>query len=427
MALYIEKNNEGLILPDRKLVVPEFIQFIQRGRRRLALAATPALLLVAAGCVDGLPLIGNQPASKGVDRTAVETLAKLPQAPALTEAPVMPTPTRTPVPSPTSTGPERGGGVSTPVARIEGHQVAPLATAIAANTEAIREQGKVIARQTEVLEGLVERILNQPVAQPGGENTSVVPAGTVEPYEVSAVQVAAAGAGISSQPVEQVQGQQAGPVIPRPVSFRPEDPGGMQNVMLPFDAKAEPNVPKGGWFHPMTRVKFLGNRVHVASYQYYFADLTDMDLVTHAGEEGRLVFRQEMGPSRFVLGVGVLDEFVDIRGVRKDLRGDIRTGFRPEHVPSIWIRTHPDVQMSVFDPDTGQPLMLDGRPVSGVTSKSGDIGFGLGDCGRIVLVAIIPVDPKLETFVWKGVHNRVQDDVNWIDLRLALQCVRAEK
>lgn len=205
--------------------------------------------------------------------------------------------------------------------------------------------------------------------------------------------------------------------IPRPKDFRPEVSGGVQNQLLD-------KAPKGRWFHPMTKVRFLRDQEHVWSYQYYFADFTDMDLTQHAGEEGRLVFRQDSGPSRFTLGVGILDEFVDNQGVKHDLRGDIRTGFRPDVVPSIWVRTHPDVVFRVFDPDTGQPLIMDGKPVEGVTSESGDIGFGLGDCGRIVMAAEIPFDPGLETFVWKGPHDRDHLDLNWIDVRSALRCDR---
>lgn len=207
--------------------------------------------------------------------------------------------------------------------------------------------------------------------------------------------------------------------IPPPTSYRPEDPGGVQNVYLE-------EAPKGRWFHPRTKVRFLGNREHIWSYQYYFANLSspNIELTQHGGEEGRLIFRQETGPSRLVLGVGMLDEFVDIRGVRKDLRGDIRFGFRPDVVPSIWLRTHPNVRVSAWDPDSGQPLTRDGRNIEGTTSQSGDIGFGLGDCGRVVLAAEIPFDPKLETLVWKGPHDRVQPEVNWIDLRGVLRCVR---
>lgn len=197
-----------------------------------------------------------------------------------------------------------------------------------------------------------------------------------------------------------------------PTSFRPEDPGGVQNVFL---EEASMNT----WFHPMTKIRFQGNEPWIWSYQYYFANSsTALELVQHAGEEGRLIFRQETGPSRLVLGVGILDTFTDSKGVTKDLHNDIRTGFDPNVIPSIWIRTHPNVKVRVFDPDTGQALMKDGRPVEGITSESGDIGFGLGDQpNRFVFVADVPFDPKLETFVWKGPHDRVQEDVNWIDLR----------
>lgn len=202
--------------------------------------------------------------------------------------------------------------------------------------------------------------------------------------------------------------------FPPPSDFRPEVPGGMQNVLLE-------KAGQGVWFHPMTNLRFLGDQEHVWSYQYYFGwKSTGQDkltLVQHGGEEGRLVFRQEKGPSTLVLGVGTLDSFIDNAGVKKDLKGDIRRGFKADVVPSVWIRAHPFVDVEIFDADTGLPVTKDGKPVKGITSESGDIGFGLDEKGRWVFVITNPVDPKLEIFVWKGPHDRVQEDVNWIDLR----------
>lgn len=202
--------------------------------------------------------------------------------------------------------------------------------------------------------------------------------------------------------------------FPGPRDFRPEVPGGMQNTLLE-------NAKQGSWFHPMTRIRFLGNQEHVWSYDYYYAFRGDMELVQHAGEEGRLIFRQETGPSRLVVGVGRLDTFTDNSGRTQDLTGNITGG-----QPSTWIRTHPFVEVRVFNPDTGESLKdANGQEIRGVTSESGDIGFGLSNCGRIVLAMEVPFDPKLETFVWEGPHDRVQDDVNWIDVSNAMACVRA--
>lgn len=205
--------------------------------------------------------------------------------------------------------------------------------------------------------------------------------------------------------------------FPIPQSFRPEDANGVKNFLLE-------NAPEGRWFHPMTKLRSTQNQTTVWSYEYYFAFRRDNvpELVQHGGEEGVMFFRHGTDNTRLLLGVGLLDQFTDDQGVNHDLRGDIRTGFSADLVPSIWIRSHPNIGIRVFDPDSGQPFTSQGGEVIATTSEAGDIGFGLGDCGRVSLLLDQFVDPGLETIVWKGVHDR--PGMNWMDLRPMLQCIR---
>ncbi|MDO8504126.1 MAG: hypothetical protein Q7S60_05610 [bacterium] len=211
-----------------------------------------------------------------------------------------------------------------------------------------------------------------------------------------------------------------GVMVPVPTSFRPEDNGGVQNVLLPTGKNGDtvPEVKEGVWFHPMTRLEFMGGQEIVWSYDYYYAHRSeDLMLVQHGGEEGRMIFRQNHSETaKLVLGVGRLSEFTDSQGVKKDLRGNVQGG-----EPMINIRTHPGVTVRAWNPDTGERLMVDGKPLEGVTSESGDVGFVLGKFGRFVLEADLPVDTGLETMVWEGPHDRTDLKLNILDARPAVQ------
>ncbi len=191
-------------------------------------------------------------------------------------------------------------------------------------------------------------------------------------------------------------------MIPVPTSFRPEDKGGVQNCLVD-------DAPKGEWIHPQTQVRFMGNQKHTWSYQYYFADKSNLDMKQHGGEEGLLVFRQGNGENnRLGVGVGTMTEYVDKDGKRHNVGLDIVN-------PSLNVRTHPFVECRVYNPDNGQQYVIDGKPAAITTSESGDALFRLAPEGRWLICADIPVDIKLETLVWKGPHENT--DINWIDLR----------
>jgi hypothetical protein len=193
-------------------------------------------------------------------------------------------------------------------------------------------------------------------------------------------------------------------MIPVPTSFRPEDQGGMQNAFLT-------EAPKGKWFHPKTKISFLKDQPHTWSYQYYFADCGNLELGQHAGEEGRLIFRQGNGEdNRLRLGVGTMTEYTDKDGKKHNVGLDIVN-------PMVNVRTHPFVECTVYNPDNGQQYMIDGQPAAIKTSESGDATFRLNPEGRWLISADIPFDIKLETMVWKGPHENT--DINWLDLRSA--------
>lgn len=214
--------------------------------------------------------------------------------------------------------------------------------------------------------------------------------------------------------------------FPLPVSFQPENTQGVKNVKLPNDEPGrtvEPRVPKNQWIHPMTGIIFMLEngkpKEWVWSYDWYYGDKSEnLTLVQHAGEEGKMYFRQNHDKTaRLVLGVGrMMPEYVDSQGKRHDLKGNTVGG-----PAMINIRTHPNVVMRAYNADTGTPLMLSGKAVEGVTSESGDIGFIFGDNnGRVTFVADLPVDVGLETIVWEGPHDRSNLKLNIHDIRPAL-------
>ncbi len=201
-----------------------------------------------------------------------------------------------------------------------------------------------------------------------------------------------------------------------PTSFRPEDNGGVQNVFLPMDKPNDntPEVVKNRWNHYATKVEFMGNKEWVWSYDYYYADRSEnLRLVQQGGEEGKFFYRQNHSETaKLVFGVGKIEEFTDSKGVTQDLHGNVKGGD-----PMINIRTHPGVTVRVWNPDTGERLMVDGKPLEGVTSESGDIGFVLGWKGRYLFEADLPVDTGLETIVWEGPHDRTSLKLNIFDAR----------
>jgi hypothetical protein len=186
-------------------------------------------------------------------------------------------------------------------------------------------------------------------------------------------------------------------LIPTPKGFNPDN-GEMKNCLIN-------EAPRKEWFHPK------GQKEGTWSYNMYFAYDGEGELVDAMTGEGFMAFRQKReGDSKFMLGIGVLENF---KG--QDLRNQLGEN------PTVWLRTHPFTEFRFWNPDTCQPIMRDGAQLSGTASDGGDIGFVVGkENGRVLAEAVIPHDPRHETFIRKG--NIEDFTMNHVDLRMVKAC-----
>lgn len=216
--------------------------------------------------------------------------------------------------------------------------------------------------------------------------------------------IAAANALILPKQAPGILNQGVGdPTFPVPFSFRPEVRGGMQNKFL-NEARL------GEWFHPNSSVR--GNRL-IWSYWMYIANgSADLEMDQQSGGEGDIYLQQgETGSARLKFGIGILDRFVDSAGVaHENLVNDILTGKPAGSIPAVFMRSHPDMEVGFFNSDDGNSV------ASGVTSESGDIAMIVPECGRFTIMAIIPEDPNLVTWIYKGVILPSRPNVNKVDL-----------
>lgn len=194
----------------------------------------------------------------------------------------------------------------------------------------------------------------------------------------------------------------------------------------PFD-----QAPKGVWFHPLHQPdKWKApNWDGTWSWGVSLMNQSEGARLESHGEEGRVIIQVDEGKDKATIVLGAItSEMYKGKKVINDYKWGTRGGPRSQNSDwaiGMWVTTQPGSVIELFDPDTGEALVKDGKKLMIVANDRGNAGIILPDNGRVAAKWTVtdPTRGSFESEVAFGPDDDPQSDqrINKIDVRVIAQ------